>query len=148
MNKQEVRGFRQILRSFERELNARNQSGCCCGVTLTQCHCLMELDKQDNITLNELASRLNLDKSTVSRTVETLVTNELADRLIPKTNRRTTLIKLTDRGKQVCHTINTGNDLYFRKVLSAIPDELRPSFLRGFEAMVQAMVLQNKPTRS
>jgi len=138
-----VREFRSILRHFERELGIQNQSGCCCGVTITQCHVLMELDRSDNITLNELSSRLSLDKSTVSRTVETLVNNGLIDRTIPKSNRRTTLITLSKNGKKTCKTINSGNDRYYRKVLSAIPAGDRTSFLGGFKSMARAMELQN-----
>lgn len=142
-----VREFRQILRNFERELNIQNQSGCCCGVTVTQCHVLMALDKQDNITLNELAVLVNLDKSTVSRTVDSLVNNNLIDRTIPKSNRRTTRLTLTPSGTEACHTINSGNDLYYKLVLSSIPLEIYPAFLKGFQAMVEAMVLQNHPSR-
>ena len=143
-----VRKFREILRNFERELNTQNQSGCCCGVTVTQCHMLMALDKQDNITLNELAELVNLDKSTVSRTVDTLVNLDLIARTIPKNNRRTTLITLTGKGRDTCRTINSGNDFYYRQVLGAITPDLRPLFLKGFEGIVEAMVLQNHPTRS
>jgi DNA-binding MarR family transcriptional regulator len=148
MKKTVVREFRRILRIFERELNIQNQSGCCCGVTVTQCHTLLELDKKDNVTLNELATRLNLDKSTVSRTVDSLVKNELIDRTIPKSNRRTTCLALTSKGKERCQTINTGNDLYFSQVLSALPENIREPFLIGFETLANSMTLLNKPTRS
>ncbi|MEI6454766.1 MAG: MarR family transcriptional regulator [bacterium] len=139
-----VREFRNILRQFERAVAARNQSACCCGVTVTQCHLLMELDKGDNITLNELADCVGLDKSTVSRTVETLVKNSLIDRTIPKNNRRTTLITLTKKGKAVCRTINTSNDAYFRKTLGQVPVVHRAGFLEGFETLTRAMESQNK----
>ena len=42
----------------------------CCGVSLTQCHTIVEIAKAGSISLNELADILTLDKSTVSRTVE------------------------------------------------------------------------------
>lgn len=134
-----AREFRNTLRIFERELGIQNQSKCCGGVTVTQCHLLMELDKRNNITLNELADQLHLDKSTVSRTVETLVNNGLVDRTIPKNNRRTTLISLTDKGKILCNTINQGNDDYYSKVLDSIPIPIRGNFYEGFKAMAQAM---------
>nr|NQU89587.1 MarR family transcriptional regulator [Bacteroidota bacterium] len=143
-----VRAFRRILRNFERELNVQNQSGCCCGITITQCHTLMELDIEDNITLNELAARIHLDKSTVSRTVESLVNKGLIERTIPKSNRRTTLITLTMEGKEVCNSINSGNDIYFGEVLFALPVDLRSAFYEGFEAVVNAMTKLNASTRS
>ena len=143
-----VQKFRQILRNFERELNTQNQSGCCCGVSITQCHTLMALDQKDNITLNELAELVCLDKSTVSRTVDTLVKSGLIDRTIQESNRRTTLITLTQKGKEECHTINSGNNRYYRQVLAALPPDLLDPFLKGFEMLAIAMSLQNDSTRS
>jgi DNA-binding MarR family transcriptional regulator len=139
-----VREFRRILRNFERELNIQNQSSDCCGVTIPQCHMLMALDIKDNITLNELSETINLDKSTVSRTVETLVNNELIDRTIPKNNRRTIILTLTSKGKSVCKSINSQNDRYYKKALAAIPIQYREAFLKGFEAFTNEMFQINK----
>lgn len=144
MTTQSIRSFRKILRSFERELAIQNQSSSCCGVSLAQCHVLMELDIQDNVTLNILAKNVGLDKSTVSRTVETLVNLKMVDRVIPKNNRRTTQISLTDQGKQVVKTIHAGNDAYYQDVLDRIPDELRKPFLDGFRLMADSMALENQ----
>lgn len=137
------REFRKVLRHFERELAVQNNSNCCCGVTVTQCHALMELDMKDNLTLGELAARLNLDNSTVSRTVESLVRKELIDRKIPPRNRRTTIISLTDKGKSVCNSINEGNDEYYNKILSSFPEDKRTSFIDFFELFVRAMIEEN-----
>ena len=142
-----VREFRRILRLFEKELGSQNQSFCCCDVTITQCHMMMELDKEDTITLNELASRLDLDKSTVSRTVDALVIKGFVNRTIPPDNRRTILITLTDKGEKTCERINSGNDQYYRKVLGGIPEDVQADFLIGFEALAQAMSTLNKTTR-
>jgi len=139
-----VREFRRILRWFEKEVGIQNQSSCCCDVSITQCHMLMELDKEDNITLNELASRLNLDKSTVSRTVDALVKKNLINRSIPEKNRRTILITLTVQGQKTCERINSGNDQYYSKVLGLIPREVQVDFLEGFQVLVQAMSALHK----
>src|SRR5512141_1142339 len=128
MTKVPVNEFRHILRLFERELYTQNQSGCCAGLTLTQCHALMELPEIGSITVNELAKRLSLDKSTVSRTVDNLVQSKMVDREIPADNRRTTLIGLTDNGRSVCKSINSNNNEYYRKALSAIPARKREEF--------------------
>ena len=133
------RVFRQYLRHFERELDIQNNSSCCCGVTLTQCHTLMELYDQGNVQLNILSEKLFLDKSTVSRTVETLVNQGLVEREIPKQDRRTTNIKLTKNGLDVCEIIHKGNDAYYKEALEAIPVSILPDFIRGFEIIVTKM---------
>jgi DNA-binding MarR family transcriptional regulator len=139
MDHQIVTEFREILRVFERELDHQNNSSCCCGVTLSQCHVLMELSKTDNISLNQLADQLSVDKSAASRTVETLVTKKMVHRSIPKENRRTTILSLTETGTQVCRQINEGNNDYYDKALQSIPAGDLAVFLRSFEAIVSRM---------
>jgi len=144
MNENPAREFRRILRHFERELSLQNQSSCCCGVTITQCHTLMELDKNDHSTLNNLASKLHLDTSTVSRTVENLVKKGFLYRTIPENNRRITIISLTREGRSVCNTINNGNDNYYSEVLKAIPENQLSDFFSLFETLANAMNQENK----
>ncbi len=43
------------------------------GISLAQCHTLLEIEKSHEISISELANTLSLDKSTVSRTVDGLV---------------------------------------------------------------------------
>ena len=135
--------FREHLRHFEREIEIQNSSNCCCGVTLTQCHTLMELDKQDNISLKDLSERLYLDKSTLSRIVEGLVNIGLVDREIPKNNRRTILIKLTKKGVSVCEKINKDNNLYFQKVLDSLSKDQLQIFFDSFKKIVTKMIEVN-----
>ena len=144
MDQKVVRKFREILRIFERELESQNNSSCCCGVTLSQCHTLMELSKTDNIGLNQLSEQLSIDKSAASRTVENLVTKKMVERSIPKENRRTTKLKLTQTGLTVCQQINNGNDDYYSKALGAIPPDDLAVFLRTFENMVSHMSKLNR----
>lgn len=144
MDIETIRKFREHLRHFERELNIQNSSICCCGVTISQCHTLMELHKNEKLNLNELSARLFLDKSTVSRIVESLVNSKLVDRDVPKSNRRITIISLTDEGKKVCQEINSGNDKYYNDVLRTIPEKERNIFLVVFEKMIKNMIHQNE----
>lgn len=144
MDHQIVTEFREILRVFERELDRQNNSSCCCGVTLSQCHVLMELSKSDPISLNQLAKKLAVDKSAASRTVEQLVSRQMVHRSIPREDRRTTMLSLTRTGTQVCRQINEGNDDYYHRALRSIPAADLHVFLRSFEAMVSGMSKMNR----
>jgi DNA-binding MarR family transcriptional regulator len=144
MDQKVLRKFRETLRIFERELDKQNNSSCCCGVTLSQCHALMELSKTDNISLNQLSEQLFIDKSAASRTVENLVTKKMVERSIPKENRRTTNLKLTKTGLTVCQQINNSNDDYYSKALGAIPADDLAVFFRAFENMVSHMSKLNR----
>jgi len=104
----------------------------------------MELETTESITMNELAKRLHLDKSTVSRTVDNLVQANLVDREIPASNRRTTHIRLNKNGRAVCKTINEGNNEYYKKALRAIPPGKLADFLKSFEHLANGMMKLNK----
>lgn len=139
MDQNYIDHFREIIRIFDRELFFQNNASCCNGISVSQCHTLLEIEKKSEISVSELANNLSLDKSTVSRTVEGLVNISLVDRVIPKENRRMAQINLTDSGKQVCSTINYSNDEYIKRVLKDFTGEERVEFLRLFEKLTRNM---------
>jgi DNA-binding MarR family transcriptional regulator len=144
MDTSTLRGFRKNIRHLEQELNMHNCSNCCHGVTLAQCHALLELDSHKSLTLNELSERLYLDKSTVSRTIESLVNMGIVTREIPRENRRTVSISLTGQGKDICNQIHKESDAYFEAVLDSIPEQDLPAFMRSIEAVAQKMIQLNR----
>ena len=117
MKKEYIKHFREIIRIFEREIFLQNNASCCDGISLAQCHTMLEIEKHSEISVSELARNMKLDKSTVSRTVDGLVNIGMVDRVVPKENRRKAMINLTGNGSQICSTINYTNDSYIRDVL-------------------------------
>jgi DNA-binding MarR family transcriptional regulator len=144
MKKEFIQRFREIIRVFEREIFLQNNASCCEGISLAQCHTLLEIEKSNKITISGLAQNMKLDKSTVSRTVDGLVNMGMVDRVIPKENRRKALINLTDNGTQICTTINCTNDSYIRDVLSDFSEEESEEFLRLFSKLTCNMVTVRK----
>lgn len=66
------------------------------GMTVTQAMVAQVLRQNPGSTLQEVAARLGLPKSTVSRVVDDLVNKGIALRVIPATNRRTVVLSLAD----------------------------------------------------
>lgn len=139
-----IRKFRENIRHIERELNIQNNATCSDGVTLAQCHTLLEVHSHNSINLNKLSEKLYLDKSTVSRTVDSLVKNGIVNRVIPEENRRKVTISLTEKGDGICQQINRESDHYFSAILESIPPGDLPVFLRSFEIMVKKMIEINQ----
>jgi DNA-binding MarR family transcriptional regulator len=139
MKKTDIQKFREILRVFDQELFLQNNASCCNGISLAQCHTLLEIEKNNEISVSDLARNLSLDKSTVSRTVDGLVNINMVDRVIPKENRRLALINLTSSGMQVCSNINYTNDSYIREVLNDFTVEEREEFLSLFKKLASNM---------
>jgi DNA-binding MarR family transcriptional regulator len=135
-----VKKFREILRKFKREILVQSSECCCCGVTLSQCHALLEIESKDKESVTELANILGLDKSTISRTIEGLVNIGLIDRTIPAENRRMAMVKLTDAGKNVCNSINNNNDRYFQNVISVLTEDEREEAIRLLGKITDQMI--------
>lgn len=139
MNTKYIEQLRNYIRIFEREIFIQNSASCCNGVSLAQCHTLMEIEKNAEISVSELATNLSLDKSTVSRTVDGLVNISLIDRVIPKENRRKALLNLTKNGSDMCSTINHSNNSYIKNALKDFSSEEQEELLRLFEKLTNNM---------
>jgi DNA-binding MarR family transcriptional regulator len=137
---QTIKKFRDILRRFEREIFMQSNESCCSGVTLAQCHTLLEIESENKDTVTELSKKLGLDKSTVSRTIDGLVNSGLVDRTIPAENRRMATLRLTEYGKKICSSINSKNDKYFNDLLSTLTEPEKEELIRLFEKITTQMV--------
>ena len=135
-----IRKFRELVRRFERELFMQNTASCCNGISLPQCHTLLEIENKGRETVTELANSLGLDKSTVSRTVDGLVNVGLIHRTTPPENRRMASLQLTESGEKVCQTINKSNDNYYHEVLSVLPENEKEELLRLLEKVIHQMI--------
>ncbi|MGB6649417.1 MAG: MarR family winged helix-turn-helix transcriptional regulator [Bacteroidota bacterium] len=139
-NPDTVHGFRTLLRRFERVLNRQlEDKNCCCGLTIAQCHPLLEIGRTGETTTVELSRALDIDKSTLSRTIDGLVNAGLVARNPHSNDRRYTVLTLTGEGRRTCGTINHQNDLYFARVFEQIPETDHESVMRYFGLLVEAM---------
>ena len=139
MKTPQIRRFRRVLRRFERVTNTHLKS-CCAGVTLAQCLVLMEVDEADFLSVGQLASRLRLDNSTLSRTIDGLVRKGLLDRIRDARDRRVVWIRLTSAGQAVCKAIHEQNDSIYRTIFRRIPAGKRNAVIENFETLVQAFL--------
>lgn len=132
--------LRELIRIFERKLGILQEAEfSCCEITLGQCHALVEIGRSKSISLNELAELLNLENSTMSRTVNNLVTSELAKRDIDPKDRRYVTISLTDSGRKLYEGIEDGMNLYYRKVYESIPEDKKEQVLESMKILLEAI---------
>jgi DNA-binding MarR family transcriptional regulator len=136
----EIRKFRRVLRVFERTVEKQLQADCeCCGVSAVQCHTLLELQEAGTITNGQLAVRLDLDKSTVSRGIEDLVRKGLVNRQRNCRSRRLLDLSLTREGQAVCQVINANCDDYYGRLLEYLSATEKKSVVLALEALATAM---------
>mgnify|MGYP005835829463 CR=1 FL=1 len=132
--------LREMIRILERKLGALDDFQItCCGITMAQCHALVEIGRAKNISLNELAEILNLESSTMSRTVNNLVTNELAKRDIDPKDRRYVTIALTESGNKLFRDIEESMSLFYSKVYSYLPEDKREQVMESLQILLTAI---------
>lgn len=143
MDKNKIRQFRRTLRKLERLIDSQ-QKFCCIGASLSQCHVLLEVEELGQATTGQLADSLNLDKSTLSRTIDGLVNLGLLKRLANPQDRRTIPLMLTEQGSAICKVINNSSDTFYAQVLERIPLDLRQQVIENFERLVLAFIEQDR----
>jgi len=111
----------------------------CCGVTLSQCHAIVEIARAGSISVNDLANLLGLDKSTMSRTINNLVEQELVTREPDPKNRRCLSISLTAKGQELFLNIESGMEQYYRGVYDSLPEDRREQILESLEILVNSL---------
>src|SRR5271157_87323 len=140
-----IREFRKNLRVLEREveLSMTSEAGCC-GVTFAQCHLLLEIERRERTSITELASILDLDKSTLSRTVDAACRAGLIDRSVDPASRRQQVICLTEKGKETAGMINTQCDTSYTRLFDFIPQADRSTVVRAVALLADAMRMKRR----
>ena len=140
MKKKRISLFREKLRHLERALMEQlKQDNVCFGVTVSQCHILVEIGNKEEISIVELAAVLNLDTSTLSRGIDGLVNIGLVDRKQNPNDRRYVSLSLTLQGKNLYKSIEESNNSFLVQLFQYIPenkhDQVVESFLLFSEAL-------------
>ena len=140
METKAIEQFRAKLREIERAVWQQTKSeAICCGVTMPQCHAILEIGKAGELNLKDLAARLGLDNSTLSRTVESLVQDGLADRTPSKNDRRATVIRLNEKGCAALDRINSTWNQICRDMFRNIPREKHEQLIESVSIVAELL---------
>ena len=140
MSMEEVRLLRESIRVLERKLGILEDSEMsCCGLTMAQCHALVEIGRAKRISLVDLSGMIGLDTSTMSRTVNNLVTKKMAKRELDPNDRRYVTIQLTPAGDTHFREIESSMESYFGKIYEAIPETDRAQVNKSLAILLKAI---------
>jgi DNA-binding MarR family transcriptional regulator len=146
MELSEIQELRKKIRVLEREIgSALDAQSCCCGVTLAQCHILLELESNNEISMKDLSESMELDKSTMSRSIDGMVKQQFVHRAIDPEDRRYMKISLTEKGKRIAGSINTMCNDYYEKLFGMIPENKRGQVADSIGILADAMTEFRKP---
>lgn len=130
----------ELVRRFERKMEMMEEVAfSCCNITIAQSNALVEIGRNISISLNDLSKLLNLENSTMSRTVNNLVNNQLVKREIDSLDRRYISISLTEKGCKLYKIIEDNISKYFDKVYQDIPENKRMQVLDSLEVLLSVI---------
>ena len=132
--------LRELIRILVRDLGILEKSDVsCCGVTLTQCHAVVEIGRKGKISLVDLAGLLGLDKSTMSRTINNLVELDLVLRDLDVENRRYVIIQLTENGENIFKNIEDSMNGYYKSIFNSLPENKRNQVMESLQLLTNAV---------
>lgn len=134
-----VADLRHLLDELARSMRLVEKSEVgCCGVTLSQCHMLLEVARAGTTSLGDVAASLGLDLSTVSRVADGLVRRGLLRRETDPRDRRRCLLCPTEAGRELVERIERGMSAYVERILNLIPPDRHRTVLEALGLLVGA----------
>ena len=99
-------------------------------LSVTQCHALEVIGEAGTLSMNELAARLFLDKSTTSRVVDSLERKQFARREANPADRRSLVLSVTDEGHALLQACQAETPRRRPESSSSVRSLPRPTALR------------------
>lgn len=117
LSNESVDQLRKNARSIVRELGLLNDAYFEIGVTLAERHLLLELNVCHRPTMGEIADRLLLDKSTISRLISKAVKKNYVECIIDPIDKRKRHLCMTEKGRLI---LNTFEPIAFNQTKGAL----------------------------
>lgn len=126
-----------LVRSFG--LHRPDETPCGEPVPVAEAHALMDLAADGPLNHGEVAARLRLEKSTVSRLVRQLERRKWIRRAPAAHDGRIIQIQLTPAGKAAARRLADARHSKFDDLLAALPKQKRASVLEAMGILIRAM---------
>lgn len=109
------------------------------AISLSQAFALHELDTEPPLSQRDLAQRLNLEKSSVSRLAAELERSGLILRERDPANQRWYRLRLTDAGRALHREMGEAFHRHYEQWVAAMTSDERSALLVGLPALVRVM---------
>ena len=109
------------------------------GLTMTQVRVLYTLQMEDGLAAGELAERLNVRPSTVTRIVDRLVRNKLVARDLDESDRRLVRHRLTTKGADVFRELQSMGRERLTRVFDRLDDRQVERVVEALQDLIEAV---------
>lgn len=131
MSAKEIDELRHAARMVVRELGLLADAYGDIGVTLAERHLLIELSECKSCTVNEMAERLLLDKSTASRLAFRAVKKGFVDCAVDAKDKRRRLLTLTEEGRHTLMSVERVAHKQVKEAMETLKADEAAMVLRG-----------------
>lgn len=107
-------------------------------LSVSQVMALEELEST-RLTVWELANKLMLERSSVSRLVDKLIKEGFVCREVNEKNRREIHLSLTDNGEKTIHQLREQSIEFYQNVLMNLPEPEQKKVVEGFELLIKSI---------
>lgn len=139
MHTNEIEGFRSALREMVRELGMLNRKSSGTDLSPLQSHILIELDR-DPTGVTELARRLCVEKSSISRTLRGLESADLLERTQNESDGRAAVFTLSKEGISVLKTLTDHANDFTAQALSLTSESEKQQIYQSVKSLTRALV--------
>jgi DNA-binding MarR family transcriptional regulator len=142
MQSGEVDAAQEALMRFIRNFGLHRPDRTPCGQPLpvSEAHAMVEIAREGRIRQVELARRLRLEKSTVSRLVANLVSRGWLHRETADGDGRGVLLVLTDAGTTAAAQQADARRDRLTDLLDRVPDDQRAAVVRALQTLAEAAI--------
>ncbi|HWR45734.1 MarR family winged helix-turn-helix transcriptional regulator [Sporomusa sp.] len=117
------------------------------GFTSSQCYILLEILKNDTLTINEISTKMNLEISTITRIMDNLVRDQLLVRNRLSHDKRVVEAALTEKGKHEANKLRESIRDYYKNVISHLPPGHVREVMSAVELLLTAVEQSNNQSR-
>lgn len=139
MQTNEIEAFRAALREMVRELGMLNRKSSGTDLSPLQSHILIELDREP-AGVTELARRLCVEKSSISRTLRGLESANLLARTQDESDGRATVFNLSHEGVVALKDLTEHANDFTAQALSLASDSEKQQIYQSVKSLTRALV--------
>lgn len=113
------------------------------GFTTTQCYVLLTLKKENNLTMNDLSLKMNLEKSTMTRILNILQRDGYVKRIKDDEDKRIVIATLTEEGRVAAEKMEKSIKDYYMKIVENLPNGRVEEVLSSVSCLINAFKNSN-----
>lgn len=114
-------------------------------MSLSQVFALQELETQ-TLTITELAEKLQLERSSVSRLIDGLVKGGFVSRELNENNRREVVLTLTEKGANSIQRVRDQSVQFYNAILGKMSESEQTSFYESFKTFTHSLIEVRRET--